>query len=121
MFLFSVACSRPTLTAVNAIPHSSLHCVRVCAGKPEPKKPKQVLNKCVLPPPLTDAKVVGDIILIRMSEESEPQNFTVKEYHAYVANPVLLSSDDEDDEDDDDDEAVDDDDGECVCARASDD
>tara|TARA_B000000557_G_scaffold157187_1_gene127406 strand:- start:923 stop:1348 length:426 start_codon:yes stop_codon:yes gene_type:complete len=40
---------------------------------------KMNLNR--LPRPFTNMSVFGRILLIRMDENSEPQNFTLKEYH----------------------------------------
>ena len=34
-----------------------------------------------LPRPFTNMTVMGKILLVRMDEESEPQDFTIKEYH----------------------------------------
>jgi hypothetical protein len=39
------------------------------------------LNQNRLPRPFTNMIVFGRIILIRMDDDAEPQNFTLKEYH----------------------------------------
>ena len=39
------------------------------------------MNLNRLPRPFTNMNVMGKILLIRMDEDSEPQNFTLKEYH----------------------------------------
>ncbi len=39
------------------------------------------LNKNRLPRPFTNMLVFGRILLIRMDDDAEPQNFTLKEYH----------------------------------------
>jgi len=39
------------------------------------------LNQNRLPRPFTNMLVLGKILLIRMDEYSEPQDFTLKEYH----------------------------------------
>eukprot|EP00467_Chlorarachnion_reptans_P017322 CAMPEP_0114496810 /NCGR_PEP_ID=MMETSP0109-20121206/5972_1 /TAXON_ID=29199 /ORGANISM="Chlorarachnion reptans, Strain CCCM449" /LENGTH=200 /DNA_ID=CAMNT_0001674115 /DNA_START=107 /DNA_END=709 /DNA_ORIENTATION=- len=41
-------------------------------------------NQHKLPKPYTEVKVNGDVLLVRMDENSEPQNLTMKEYEAYV-------------------------------------
>tara|TARA_B100000767_G_C19752629_1_gene531456 strand:+ start:1386 stop:1685 length:300 start_codon:yes stop_codon:yes gene_type:complete len=40
------------------------------------------LNENVLPPPFQDEEVYGKIILIRMDENSEPRDFTLKEFQS---------------------------------------
>ena len=39
------------------------------------------LNRNRLPRPFTNMLVFGRILLIRMDDDAEPQNFTLKEYH----------------------------------------
>ena len=39
------------------------------------------MNLNRLPRPFTNMTVMGRILLVRMDEESEPQDFTLKEYH----------------------------------------
>jgi hypothetical protein len=39
-------------------------------------------NRNVLPAPFQDEKVTGPILLVRMDEHSEPQDFTLEEYLA---------------------------------------
>lgn len=39
-----------------------------------------IRNKNVLPPPFENEEVDGPILLIRMDEDSEPQDFTLTEY-----------------------------------------
>jgi hypothetical protein len=41
-------------------------------------------NRNVLPPPFSDEKVLGPILLIRMDENSDPQDFTVSEYLEFL-------------------------------------
>lgn len=42
-------------------------------------------NRNVLPAPFHEEKVLGPILLIRMDENAEPRDFTVKEYLAAVS------------------------------------
>ena len=39
------------------------------------------MNLNRLPRPFTNMTVMGRILLVRMDEDSEPQDFTLKEYH----------------------------------------
>jgi len=39
------------------------------------------MNLNRLPRPFTNMTVMGRILLVRMDEESEPQDFTIREYH----------------------------------------
>jgi hypothetical protein len=41
-------------------------------------------NENQLPPPFHEERADGKILLIRMDEDSEPQNFTSQEYLAWV-------------------------------------
>ena len=41
-------------------------------------------NHNVLPYPFSDEKVLGPILLIRMDEKSDPQDFTVTEYLEFL-------------------------------------
>jgi hypothetical protein len=52
------------------------------------------MNVNRLPRPFTNMTVFGRIILIRMDEDSEPQDFTLKEYHEMtkVSHPRTRSS-----------------------------
>ena len=43
-----------------------------------------VKNENVLPPPFHEETVLGNILLVRMDENSEPQDFTKEEYLAWV-------------------------------------
>jgi len=70
-------------------------------------------NQHTLPPPITDVHVRGGILLVRMNAESTPEDFTVKEYNAYVANPPApAASDDSSEEGSDESEASDGNEGE---------
>jgi hypothetical protein len=42
---------------------------------------KLEINKCKLPEPFEECKVHGDIFIICMDEQSEPQNFTLDDYN----------------------------------------
>ena len=44
------------------------------------------LNENRLPRPFTNMPVLGRILLVRMDEYSEPQDFTIKEYHRMTKN-----------------------------------
>ena len=52
------------------------------------------LNSNRLPRPFTNMKVLGRILLIRMDDNADPQNFTLKEYHemAKYTHPRTRSS-----------------------------
>src|SRR5210317_389151 len=47
-----------------------------------------ILNENTLPPPFDIEEVYGKILLVRMDEESEPQDFTLDEYSRYKRLPV---------------------------------
>ena len=49
--------------------------------EPEDSPFELTLNQNRLPRPFTNMIVFGRILLIRMDEDAEPQNFTLKEYH----------------------------------------
>eukprot|EP00510_Aplanochytrium_minuta_P005256 CAMPEP_0184027512 /NCGR_PEP_ID=MMETSP0954-20121128/14237_1 /TAXON_ID=627963 /ORGANISM="Aplanochytrium sp, Strain PBS07" /LENGTH=325 /DNA_ID=CAMNT_0026312075 /DNA_START=1 /DNA_END=978 /DNA_ORIENTATION=- len=63
----------------------------------DPKNHKQ--NRIVLPPPLDQEKVLGPLLLVKMDEDSEPQDFTVDEYEQMI-NKVLTSTPSESETDD---------------------
>lgn len=42
-------------------------------------------NANVLPPPFHEEEIMGKILLVRMDEHSEPQDFTKEEFMAWVA------------------------------------
>lgn len=44
------------------------------------------LNENRIPRPFTNIPVLGRILLLRMDEYSEPQDFTIKEYHRMTKN-----------------------------------
>ena len=46
-------------------------------------------NKCVLPKPFVN-DIHGDIFIISMDTNSEPQNFTLNDYNDYVKNYDLI-------------------------------
>jgi len=52
------------------------------------------LNTNRLPRPFTNMEVLGRILLIRMDDNADPQNFTLKEYHkmAKYTHPRTRSS-----------------------------
>ena len=50
--------------------------------KPEYSK---IRNNNKLPPPFNDEEVNGSILLVRMDENSDPRDFTLKEYLSFVA------------------------------------
>jgi len=50
--------------------------------KPEYSK---IHNNNKLPPPFNDEEVNGSILLVRMDENSDPRDFTLKEYLSFVA------------------------------------
>jgi len=43
------------------------------------------INENVLPPPFHEEEVMGKILLVRMDEHSEPQDFTKEEFTAWAA------------------------------------
>jgi hypothetical protein len=49
-----------------------------------------MMNRNSLPEPFHEEVVLGPILLIRMDEEANPQNFTVNEYLSFLSrNPSL--------------------------------
>lgn len=44
----------------------------------------ETLNENTLPPPFHEEEVEGKVLLVRMDEDSEPQDFTKKEYLTWV-------------------------------------
>jgi len=44
----------------------------------------KVMNMNTLPPPFDDEKVMGKILLLRMDEHSEPQDFSLEEYNSFL-------------------------------------
>lgn len=42
-------------------------------------------NYNIIPPPFNDEVVMGPILLVRMDEDSEPQDFTLEEYQTLCA------------------------------------
>ena len=54
----------------------------------KPEKPGLLKNENILPKPFEDEEVYGKILLMRMDENSDPQDLTVDEY-------ILLFSGDE--------------------------
>jgi len=44
-----------------------------------------VHNENVLPEPFDYEEVLGPILLVRMDENSEPQDFTLDEYRAFTS------------------------------------
>jgi hypothetical protein len=54
----------------------------------KPEKPGLLKNENILPKPFEDEEVYGKILLMRMDENSDPQDLTVDEY-------MLLFSGDE--------------------------
>jgi hypothetical protein len=45
----------------------------------------EIHNNNKLPPPFNDEEVNGSILLVRMDENSDPRDFTLKEYLSFVA------------------------------------
>ena len=43
-------------------------------------------NRNKLPKPFDEERTFGPILLVRMDENSEPQNFTLEEYHQFAAS-----------------------------------
>ena len=56
--------------------------------KPEYSK---IHNNNKLPPPFNDEEVNGSILLVRMDENSDPRDFTLKEYLSFVAGNECVS------------------------------
>jgi hypothetical protein len=45
----------------------------------------EVFNNNILPPPFDVEEVYGSILLVRMDENSDPRDFTLKEYLDFVS------------------------------------
>ena len=45
----------------------------------------EVPNENDLPEPFSNEVVLGPILLIKMDEKSEPQNFTLEEYKRFIS------------------------------------
>ena len=43
-------------------------------------------NTCILPKPFDEITIYGDIFIISMDNNSEPQNFTIQDYNEYNLN-----------------------------------
>ena len=71
---------------------SSLDVVIMALREPAPGT---AVNSHVLPAPMDSAKIPGPILMIRMDENSEPQDFTLEEYKKYKANPVVEEEEEE--------------------------
>ena len=56
--------------------------------KPEYSK---IRNNNKLPPPFNEEEVNGSILLVRMDENSDPRDFTLKEYLSFVAGNECVS------------------------------
>ena len=50
----------------------------------------QVRNNNKLPPPFETEEVNGSILLVRMDENSDPRDFTLKEYLSFVSRHKSL-------------------------------
>jgi hypothetical protein len=59
--------------------------IDVVIMKPEDGKVK---NENILPHPFNNENVYGKILLVRMDEQSEPRDFTLREYRRYKRLPV---------------------------------
>ena len=59
--------------------------IDVVIMKPEDGKTK---NENILPHPFNKERVFGKILLVRMDENSEPRDFTLREYRRYKRLPV---------------------------------
>jgi hypothetical protein len=59
--------------------------IDVVIMKPEDGKMK---NENTLPHPFNKERVFGKILLVRMDENSEPRDFTLREYRRYKRIPV---------------------------------
>jgi len=51
-----------------------------------------ILNENVLPPPFCDEEVNGSILLVRMDEDSEPQDFTLMEYLSFLSRNKRITT-----------------------------
>lgn len=45
----------------------------------------KIPNENILPEPFNNEDVLGPILLIKMDEQSEPQNFTLEEYKRFIS------------------------------------
>lgn len=45
----------------------------------------KIPNENILPEPFSNEDVLGPILLIKMDEHSEPQNFTLEEYKRFIS------------------------------------
>jgi hypothetical protein len=61
--------------------------IDVVIMKPEDGKTK---NENILPPPFHVEEVYGKILLVRMDENSEPQDFTLDEYNSFCIRDESL-------------------------------
>jgi hypothetical protein len=68
--------------------------VVIVKTEPDESFTKLNLNLNRLPRPFTNMEVLGRILLIRMDDNADPQNFTLKEYHkmAKYTHPRTRSS-----------------------------
>ena len=62
--------------------------IDVVIMKPEDGKVK---NENTLPPPFDTEDVYGKILLVRMDEHSEPQDFTLKEFESFCLRHKRLT------------------------------
>lgn len=49
------------------------------------------INNNILPPPFDTEEVMGSILLVRMDENSDPRDFTLKEYLSFVRRNKSLT------------------------------
>jgi|TARA_B110000305_G_C19452597_1_gene648896 hypothetical protein len=68
--------------------------VVIVKTEPDESFAELYLNSNRLPRPFTNMKVLGRILLIRMDDNADPQNFSLKEYHemAKYTHPRTRSS-----------------------------
>jgi len=74
------------ITFLGQLVREPMKCNAIIMYSKNTKQRKLPLNKCKLPAPFQDETIYGDIFIICMDEESEPQNFTIDDYNEYSIN-----------------------------------
>ena len=69
------------LTFIGQILREPDKCNAVIMNGRNSKNNRKLINRCVIPP--FDETVYGDIFIICMDENSEPQNFMLEDYNEY--------------------------------------
>ena len=72
------------LTFIGQILREPEKCNAVIMNGINSKNNGKLINRCVIPP--FNEEVYGDIFIICMDENSEPQDFTIQDYNEYNLN-----------------------------------